>query len=232
MGYQAQKTNRSRALGFLRNYSLYNSDDVHNMPAVHLPKKRSVGTLSAPNLPQIRTRPDKVTLESQRTVRLAVHRVVSPPPIYTRLHPHTAMECDLGPIEHKPHFDPKLAAKRFENQRAAYQSFPANLPNCRPAACPLCTDGTPVGRSRSGGAKLQRKIAKGATLGESIDTQRSRSTQTFLPACGPQTMRGATSKTRTGGSLKPSKSKIVPLGYEVLKKLHDGALPSVLCPPI
>merc|ERR1712113_1327720 len=128
MGYQAQKSIRSRALGILRNYSLYSADDVHNMPAVHLPKKRSacVGTLSAPNLPQIRTRPDKAFLESQRTVRLAYHCVVSPPPIYKRFQPRTAMECDLEYTEHKPHFDPKLAAKRFQNQRAAYQSLPAN----------------------------------------------------------------------------------------------------------
>jgi len=158
---------------------------------------------SVNSLPVIPLDKDKAKEEAKRAVRLTYHRLVGPPDAYQLYRQKSAMDLDLsGEGEQKLFCDPLEQEKRFKQQRATYQGQPVKMSPTK-----------------------SRKVSPPAK-GLKAPT-RSKSTPVLLPPAGT-TSHGFSTPAGEGRTLK----KRPPRGADMLKMLADGALPSILCPPV
>jgi len=159
---------------------------------------------SLPVLPMDR---ERAVLESKRIVALTCHRMVAPPPAYHAYKQKSAMDLDLQGEVPKLHSDPDEQEKRFRRQRATYQGLPVDLAKNRKEEKVSLRNGAtkkakPSERSRSSPMLTSTATAMGSLGSPSVSEKRS-------------------------AKLKP-----LPKGADMLKMLAEGALPSILCPPV
>uniref|UniRef100_A0A7S1WS30 Uncharacterized protein n=1 Tax=Alexandrium catenella TaxID=2925 RepID=A0A7S1WS30_ALECA len=187
--------------------------------------RQQFGTCSTPSLHGDCMSEEKAALESRRAWRLAVHRAVSPPSIYRQY--KQAPERDGH--DFRPH-DEALVEKRSHHRRVMYQNAPSKLPGGHVRVVgggerKEVTSLGPHGRlTRQDDSPLQMAPKR-------VPHGHSRSA-TQLPALGSapaQKLSAAAALGRT--NRRPPKTR-QPSGYDVLKKLREGALPGILVPPI
>jgi len=224
------------AQAVLKTYGLYGPDQYSKMAPLKL-KKRG-GASSLPQLPGLS--PRKAALEAKRAVRLVAHRALATPPVYKNFKQPTAMEVDLQEQHGKLFDDPELTLKRLKHQRAVYRTKPAPEPKGP------CFRGSPGSRSgvvrgtRTAPALEAQRVAKERGAGGLTGSRSA----PLLPACGPSAAPEAAPGSEEAstvpqlraaaagvGHIRKSTKKLQPLGCDMLKMLHHGTLPSVICSP-
>eukprot|EP00419_Tripos_fusus_P013177 CAMPEP_0172746624 /NCGR_PEP_ID=MMETSP1074-20121228/141095_1 /TAXON_ID=2916 /ORGANISM="Ceratium fusus, Strain PA161109" /LENGTH=712 /DNA_ID=CAMNT_0013578017 /DNA_START=12 /DNA_END=2150 /DNA_ORIENTATION=- len=213
----------------LREYSRYTVDDVQQLPPARGLRRHRQTSSSTPSLPRLTgLTNDKVAIESKRTLRLTYNRILGPPPIYQQYRQRPAVEQDLE----RCHDDPGLIRKRRDQRRAAYNTMPVKFPMDRirssharvrsEASLMTMLEGSPQklpalkARAKSA-SRLSTTVRMNQTCGTFADVT-LRAQQAFTDK--PDLVRRP--RSRPGSRAHH--------GCELLKELHDGALPSMLVP--
>lgn len=217
------------AESLLREYSRYTLDDVQQLEPARGLRRHPQKSSSTPTLPRLPGLPkDKATLESKRSLRLTYHRILGPPPIYQQYRQRPALEQDMERL----HNDPELVRKRQHHRRATYQNTPVPLP---------------ADRARTSNARARSEAALMTILEEPPQKLpalkvRARSASR-LSTTADMTLPSGTSpditvRVRQASAGKPGlvrrprqRARHGPHGCDLLKELHDGALPSMLVVP-
>jgi len=211
------------AESLLRKYSRYSIDDVQQLePARGLRRHRP--TSSCPTLPKLPGLPnDKAMRETKRSLRLTYHRILGPPPIYKHYRQRSAVEHDLF------HNDPELICKRQHQRRATYFSTPVLFPadRIRTSNARARSEATLMTTLEKPSQKLPalKVRAKSASrLSTTVGTSQTSGTSADI------TIKMRPASTGKPGFVRRPRPQ-ARHGCELLKALHDGALPSMLVPP-